>query len=134
MDWTQIITLLSGGIIGYFIKYYLNKKSESESRLFKDKREHYRTLILCLKSLREGESKHIDLFFFEYTFIWLYAPDNVIRAANKLVERLSLNKRITSEDQIFIGNLLIEIRHDIGFPRTHLTSADYLYLSDDKKD
>jgi hypothetical protein len=83
------------GVGGYFVKYYLDKKSESETRAFKDKREHYRNLILCLKSLREGKSEHIDLFFFEYSFIWLYAPDNVIRSANKLVEKLKTSRKIS---------------------------------------
>lgn len=135
MDWIQIVvpllTLLLGGIGGYFVKYYLDKKSESETRAFKDKREHYRNLILCLKSLREGKSEHIDLFFFEYSFIWLYAPDNVIRSANKLVEKLKTSRKLSLEDQKLVGELLVEIRRDIGFARTDLKATDYIYVSDD---
>ncbi|MDI6654333.1 MAG: hypothetical protein QME59_00390 [Candidatus Hydrothermarchaeota archaeon] len=135
MEWIQIVvplfTLFFGGIGGYFVKYYLDKKSESETRVFKDKREHYRNLILCLKSLREGESAHIDLFFFEYSFIWLYAPDNVIRSANKLVEKLKTSRKLSSEDQKLVGELLVEIRRDIGFDRTDLKAMDYIYVSDD---
>jgi hypothetical protein len=134
MDWNQIVipllTLIFGVIGGYFIKYYLDKKSESETRAFKDKREHYRNLILCLKSLREGESQHVDLFFFEYSFIWLYAPDNVIRSANKLVERLKTSRKLSADDQKLVGELLVEIRRDIGFKATDLKSTDYVYVSD----
>lgn len=134
MDWNQIVvpllTLIFGAIGGYFIKYYLDKKSESETRAFKDKREHYRNLILCLKSLREGESQHVDLFFFEYSFIWLYAPDNVIRSANKLVERLKTSRKLLADDQKLVGELLVEIRRDIGFKATDLKSTDYVYVSD----
>jgi hypothetical protein len=115
----------------YHITYRSVKKSESETRAFKDKREHYRNLILCLKSLREGKSEHIDLFFFEYSFIWLYAPDNVIRSANKLVEKLKTSRKLSLEDQKLVGELLVEIRRDIGFARTDLKATDYIYVSDD---
>jgi hypothetical protein len=134
MEWIQIVgpllSLFFGGIVGYFVKYYLDKKSESETRAFKDKREHYRNLILCLKSLREGESEHINLFFYEYSFIWLYAPDNVIRSANKLVEKLKTSRKLSVEDQKLVGELLVEIRRDIGFARTDLKATDYIYVSD----
>lgn len=139
MEWIQIwiqivvplFTLLCGGFGGYFVKYYLDKRSESETRIFKDKREHYRNLILCLKSLREGKGENIDLFFFEYSFIWLYAPDNVIRYANKLVEKLKTHRKISLEDQKLVGELLVEIRRDIGFARTNLKETDYIYVSGD---
>jgi hypothetical protein len=135
MEWIQIVgpllSLFFGGIVGYFVKYYLDKKSESETRAFKDKREHYRTLILCLKSLREGESEHINLFFYEYSFIWLYAPDNVIRSANKLVEKLKISRKLSLEDQKLVGELLVEIRRDIGFARTDLKATDYIYVPGD---
>jgi hypothetical protein len=127
----QLLFILLASIFGYFVRYFLDKKSESETRRFKDKREHYRNLILCLKSLREGESAHLDLFFFEYSFIWLYAPDNVVKAANKLVEKLHTSRKLSVEDQKLVGELLVEIRRDIGFPRTELKSADYIYVSDD---
>jgi hypothetical protein len=83
-----------------------------------------------LKSLREGESQHVDLFFFEYSFIWLYAPDNVIRSANKLVERLKTSRKLSADDQKLVGELLVEIRRDIGFKATDLKSTDYVYVSD----
>ena len=136
MEWSklvvQILTLFFGGLSGYFVKYYLDKKSESESRAFNDKREHYRNLILCLKSMREGGDS-TDFFFFEYSFIWLYAPDNVIRAANKLVEKLRESKRLSSDDQSLVGDLLVQIRRDIGFASTSLNANDYIYVSNDQQ-
>jgi len=132
MEWIQIVnpllTIIVGGIGGYFVKYYLDKKSESETRAFKDKREHYRNLIFCLKSLREGQSVNIDLFFFEYSFIWLYAPDNVILSANKLIEKVTTSKKLSLEDQQLVGDLLVEIRRDMGFARTDLEATDYIYV------
>ena len=132
MEWIQIVdplpALLVGGISGYVVKYVLDKKSESETRKFKDKREHYRSLILCLKSLREGQSVNIDLFFFEYSFIWLYAPDNVILSANKLIKKMTTSKKLSLEDQQLVGDLLVEIRRDMGFAQTGLKATDYIYV------
>ena len=130
MSWDQIVvpllTLLFGGMGGYLIKYYLEKKSESETRIFKDKREHYRNLLLCLKSFREGESEHIDLFFFEYSFLQLYAPDNVIRSASKLANKLRTSSMLSVEDQRLVGELLVEVRRDMGFGKTELEAEDYM--------
>jgi hypothetical protein len=123
----KIIPLLvGGGIAGYFIKYLLDKKSESETRIFQDKKDHYRTLILCIKSLSEDESKHMKLLLFEYMFLWLYAPDNVINSANKLLLGLKNNSDLKKIDKNILGELIVNIRLDMGI-KTNLKSNDLYF-------
>jgi hypothetical protein len=105
--------------------YFFDRRKAAAERNIADKREHYRTLILCLKSLREGNSQHIDLLWFEYSFLWLHAPDSVIRAFNSLIEKL--NKGPTSRDSLppLIGELLLQVRRDMGFSNTKLQKTEF---------
>lgn len=88
MDWLKLLSAAFGAAAGYLLKFYLDKRKAAEERSFADKRDHYRNLLLCLKSLREGNSEHMDMLWYEYSFPWLHAPDSVIKAANALVTRL----------------------------------------------
>jgi hypothetical protein len=54
ISWPQIISTTFGALGGYFSKFYLDRKKEAEERKFEDNRNHYITLILCLKSFIIG--------------------------------------------------------------------------------
>jgi len=125
VNWPQIVSLAFGGLGGYFLKFYLDRKKEAEERKFEDKREHYRNLILCLKSLREGKTQHLEMLWFEYSFLWLYASDAVINSANNLMREIHREMKSFKDIIPLIGDLLIEMRRDIGFSRTSLSSQDY---------
>ena len=92
MSWPDPLIAAIGAlvvaVVGALLTFYLDRRKAAEERAFADKREHYRTLLLCLKSLREGESKHTELLWFEYSFLWLHAPDSVIKSANALVAKV----------------------------------------------
>ena len=90
-----------GAAGGYVLKYILDKRGEAESRRFKDKRDHYRNLILATKSLAEGQKENVSLFWFEYSFLWLYAPDIVLKAAHTV--GVSLNKSPLSTAELGSG-------------------------------
>ena len=111
----NLIFAALGAAGGYVLKYLLDKRGEAESRRFSDKREHYRTLILTIKNLAEGGRDHEALFWFEYTFLWLYAPDAVLRAAKTVGETLKKSPSSTADLNRALGELLLEMRHDIGF-------------------
>lgn len=105
--------------------YFFDRRKAAAERNIADKREHYKNLILCLKSLREGSSQHVDLLWFEYSFLWLHAPDSVIRAFNSLTEKL--NEGPSSRDALpaLIGELLLQIRRDMGFGNTKLQNTEF---------
>lgn len=125
MDWLKLLSAAFGAAAGYLLKFYLDKRKAAEERSFADKRDHYRNLLLCLKSLREGNSEHMDMLWYEYSFLWLHAPDSVIKAANALVTRLKDEAIQTEELAPLIGNLLLQIRRDMGFPKTSLLQTDF---------
>jgi hypothetical protein len=89
MTWPEFLSIACGGAAGYLLKFYLDRRKAVEERAFADKREHYRNLLLCLKSLREGKSEHTELLWFEYSFLWLHATDSVIKSANTLVAKIN---------------------------------------------
>jgi hypothetical protein len=120
---------VGGAVGGYMLKYLLDKRSEAESRRFTDKREHYRNLILTIKKLVEGGEAE-ELFWFEYSFLWLYAPDTVIRTANTVATILKKSPSPTADLNAALGELLLEMRHDVGFRASRMTSGDYLSKSE----
>jgi hypothetical protein len=67
----ELITLGLTGVgvaIGYFLKDFIDRRKEAETARIADRRDHYRTLMLCLKSLSEGQRDKDELLRFEYTF------------------------------------------------------------------
>jgi hypothetical protein len=123
----EIITLGLLGIgtaIGYLLKDYLDRRKEAEIRRVADKRDHYHKVILCLKSLAEGRRDNDELLRFEYSFLWLYAPDAVINSFNHLLRRLSSESGtppVASE----IGELILAMRRDLGFKCTRLSASEF---------
>jgi len=125
VNWLQLIIPAFAAVTGYLVRYYLDRMKEAEERRFADKREHYRNLILCLKSLREGNTEHLELLWFEYSFMWLHAPDAVIHSANELLRELRNEKTPLKDIAPLIGNLLMLMRRDMGFKRSRLSSVDF---------
>ncbi|MDH2918757.1 MAG: hypothetical protein PXX73_06155 [Sideroxydans sp.] len=113
-----------GTVIGYFLKDYIDRRKEAEARRVADRREHYRNLILCLKSLSEGSRDNDKLLSFAYPFLWLYAPDSVIRSFNKLLSRLR-SEGDNPEVALEVAELILAMRRDLGFRCTRLLASEY---------
>jgi hypothetical protein len=132
MNWLQFLSPVTGAafgaigaVLGYLFKFYLDRRKAAEERTFADKREHYRNLLLCLKSLREGSSEHTEMLWYEYSFRWLHAPDPVIKSANALVTKIKQSSATADDLAPFVGDLLLQIRRDMGFPKTSLLQTDF---------
>lgn len=113
-----------GAVVGYFLKDYLDRRKEAEVRRIADRREHYQNLILCLKSLSEGQRDNDKLLRFEYSFLWLCAPDSVIQSLNKLLRRMR-SEGSTANIASEVGELVLAMRRDVGFGSTRLIASEF---------
>ena len=123
-DFIKLLIGLVGAVVGFFIKDYLDRKRDAELQRINDRREHYRTLLLCLKGLGEGKRENEELLRYEYGFLWLYAPDNVVRSCNALIQRLSTQPygiNVFGE----VSELILEMRKDLVNRRTKLSVDDF---------
>ena len=123
----ELITLVLlgiGTVFGYFLQHYLERRKELEIQRIVDRRDHYRNLVLCLKSISEGKRDNDELLRFEYAFLWLYAPDSVILSFNHLICRLNSGDDIQMVDAE-VGELILAMRRDLGFERTQLLSSEF---------
>ena len=126
MDLVNLIGPAAGVVGGYMLKHILDKRGEAESRRFRDKRAHYRNLILAIKNFAEGGNEHEKLFWFEYSFLWLHASDAVLLSANEVAKILKKSPLPTADLRGALGELLLKMRQDIGFKTSRMTSVDYL--------
>jgi hypothetical protein len=123
-DLIKLIFGLIGAVIGFVVKDYLDRKRDIEVQRISDRREHYKTLLLCLKSLSEGNRESEAVLKYEYAFLWLYAPDKVVRCCNKLIQQLNTQPygiNVIEE----VGELLLEMRKDLGRRRTKLSVNNF---------
>jgi hypothetical protein len=113
-----------GIAIGYLLKDHFDRRKEAEAARIADRRDHYRNLVLCLKSLNEGQRDKAELLRFEYTFLWLYAPDPVIRSFNELLRRLKSDEGAPSPAPE-VGELVLAMRRDLGLRSTRLLASEF---------
>jgi hypothetical protein len=128
----HLLTLAFGGVSGYLLKFWLDRRAERERLRHGEKQPHYRNLLLCLKSLSEGRRANDQLLMFEFYFLWLYAPDDVVRAAGRLVQAHAAGATATEETRrSLLADLLVAIRRDMGFSDTALSGSDLVRWAGD---
>ncbi|MCK5306828.1 MAG: hypothetical protein KAJ66_06800 [Candidatus Omnitrophica bacterium] len=131
----NLIYLIFGGVSGYFIKSWLEKRAERETRIFERKREKYQNLLRYLKGFMEGTANKKDkqLFLNELSESWLYASDSVVLKANKLLDEfIHSNEQGHPDDQNtaknMLGELVLEMRRDLEYKNTKLKFSNYRIL------
>jgi len=120
------------GIIGYLLKYKYSQKSEVMSK----KREVYEEISTALGVFLTGRDITADdkkRFLEDYSKLWLWAPDSVIRAGNEFMDIMmgfnSSDEEAQKEAKRAYTNFVIEMRRDLGFPSTLLKSNEYRFVS-----
>jgi hypothetical protein len=131
-DWIQITaigtSLLGGGFLGYFVKYYLDKKQQFATKNAEFKREAYSEVISLLTdvmsqgnrgSLPEGDlPKRLDS---AYSKCILYASPQVISAFGDTMQYLFIEEK--PEPKIImlsITKIFKCMREDIGLSNESL--------------
>ena len=102
---TILTTLGLGSVLGYFIKYALDKKKEVYNSLYKLNEERYKNILSHMVIVLNDEytkfmnhvdprtgnqmthDDHVDFLNAEYFQAILYAPDNVLEALKHFIEK-----------------------------------------------
>lgn len=127
---------LGGGFVGYFIKYYLDLQFVKRSQAIAKKREVYEEITKALGVFISGRDSNINdkSRFLEYfSKLWLWASDSVVRTANELSDIMigldSSNKQGQEKAKRAFSNFVLEMRKDLGFPKTNLKPDEYRFVS-----
>lgn len=125
--WGLVIPLLSG--VG---AWYANESSKRKWESYKRREERYLNLLKYLDgfyiSTHSKDLKHA--FISELRLCWLYAPDNVIKAANNFLIGLRDNSTVPDEQKLlYASGLIVEIRKDLKSTSTKLNAEDFLHWS-----
>ena len=126
-----------GVVIGYFIKYFLDYRQSKRLEELSKKRKVYEDAVETLGifiSNRTVLKEQQDKFMDAYSKVWLWAPDDVVRAFSDFLQiQIALatpnNKVSQNSAKMKYTKCVIEMRKDLGFPKTSLTSQDYKFVS-----
>lgn len=111
----------------------LNLNFESEK--IRSKRKNYEELNFAMGVFLSGRATDElkNDFLKQYSTLWLWAPDSVIKALNRHIDiQISITKdpKSFSDDdkKKAYANCIIEIRKDCGYPETNLNENDYKFI------
>lgn len=131
-----VISILGGGAIGYFVKYYLDLQLAKQSEAMAQKRKVYGEIATALGifvSGRDSTTEDKKRFLDQYAKLWLWASDSVIRAANEfsdiMMEFDASNKEDQRKAKHAYANFVMEMRKDLGFSKTQLRHDEYKFVS-----
>ena len=101
------------------------------------RREVYTKMVNSLRifiSGHESDNKHKFNFLSNYSYIWLWANDGIIKEINKFIDMQIIYKnnpgRIPQEKmKNQFTKCLIEMRRDVGFSDTQIKTDDYKFVN-----
>lgn len=122
-----IILPLIGGIIGYFINYFFERKKELYSKVNQERREIYQNFVNLIISFSNENSKlesnsiknELNNFYKKYV---LFASPNVIISLTYFIELINLNDRSEIEKKYYeaLTEIIYEMRKDLGLSNNNL--------------
>ena len=124
-------SLLIGGILGYFIKYFLDKKQEIISKNNEIKRKNYKKFVdlvvdvfiankFSQKSDAEKQKEiagKIDDFYRDYV---LYASPDVIHAFASWMQFMFAEKKDSKKHFLLLSNIIKQMRKELGLSNKNL--------------
>lgn len=131
-----IISIVAGGFIGYIVKYYLDLRLVKKSEAMAKKKEFHEEIATAMRvfvSRGNATAEDKRLFLKQSSRLWLWAPDSVIRACNKFTDIMirfnESEQERQKEAKEAYANFIIEMRKDLGFPKTTLNFDDYRFFT-----
>lgn len=130
---TYVIVCFFGAIIGYYLKYLLEIRYSRRIDAINRKRQACEEIIDLLDIFiaqrnNEASREKFDRFYKAYSLLWLWASDSVIKKASEFLNMMG-QPNLSEQNQLkarsaFI-QLKIELRKELGHPKTALTEKDY---------
>ena len=127
-----IVLPIIGGLVGYYIKYSIDKKKELTSEITKERRELYQKFVDLIIDMwsKDNKNKNINVKKEMYTFYKkyvLYASPEVIVAFSdyfqflyKVNDRDDTTKSNTKEHIKRLSKIMYEMRIDLGLENVDL--------------
>lgn len=109
----QVVVPASGAILAWIA----NERAKATERQLQRKEESYRALLASLRgfAVETEDPSKVEVFLDNMYLCWLYAPDEVVRAAYKFVETVGEHGfTFNDEDRrLRLGALVESIRNDM---------------------
>ena len=126
--------LLTGGILGYFIQYILNKRQELISTNNEVKRENYKKFINLVidiiagdkinkKDPIERQEENLNKIYDFYKDYILYASPNVINAFADWMQFIFKNNEDTKKNFLLLSNIIKQMRKELGLSNKKLGNS-----------
>ncbi len=130
-----IIATIIGGGIGYFLKFYLDRKKEYTTEVYKERRETYQTFVdLMLDHIGKtktytDENLRKEIYKF-YKKSILYASPKVAKAFADFFQSLYATKENLDVKTILflLTNIIKEMRTDLGLSNKDLGEKGELLI------
>lgn len=131
-----IMPFITGGVIGYLVKYFLDFYYTKKAEELNKRRAIYEKLTQTLGIFISGRQSTNEIkneFLETYSNSWLWASDDVVNAIGYFLDDLiALRKGEEIEQEELkkkYSECLIAMRRDLGFPKTELEADDYKFIS-----
>lgn len=109
----------------------------NENKVLERRRQIYEEIVSALRifiSGHESSKEQKEKFYEAYASAWLWAPDSVLTKLNTFVEhqiKYTEKPEVTNQETMKkqYGDIVLEMRKDVGFVETKTTSKNYLFAT-----
>ena len=133
-DWFKVTLPLASVFVpfaGGLVVWALNQRSRLKWEVRVRKEERYRAFLESIRGFYEASQDQIkkDCFLDEMRLVWLYCPDDVIRAGHAFLDTVAVGKKSSDEEkEQALAEFVLSLRRDIH-GKTELTIKDHRILT-----
>jgi len=108
-----------------------------EEKILEKRRVIYEQIVSLLRIFIEGHgnsNEQQEKFYEAYASAWLWTPDSILISLNKFIEHQiqcasSPTPMCQVASKILYANIILEMRRDVGFIATDVTSENYVFAT-----
>lgn len=129
------LTLIGGGFVGYFAKYFLDRRMQIAGEIMVQKRGVYVQAASSMRIFLSGSgggSPPQERFLADYATLWLWGSDEVIRSLNSFLDlvRIGGEPALDRHQQTLRGTYgatMLLMRKDLR--HTDLSEKEFRFVS-----